>query len=144
LIAQLPPVRIGKEACGGAHDWARHVREQGHAVKRMAPPFVTPLVQSNTHDRREAEAIAAAVTRPTMRVVPTKDLDQHDLQALHRVRERLMGERPALIHAGHGLMHDYGIVIPTGGSKFHQAVVETLASEQDTARLEPGDVWAAG
>jgi transposase len=105
-IARLPPVRIGIEARGGAHDWARRFREHGHEVKRMAPQFVTPCVKSNKHDRRDAEAIAEAVTRPTRRVVPPKDIDQQDLQALHRVRERLMGERTALINDVHGLMNE--------------------------------------
>jgi transposase len=130
-IAQLPPVLIGMEACGGAHDWARRVREHGHAVTRMAPQFVTPLVTSTKNDLRDAEAIAEAVTRPTMRVVPTKDIGQHDRQALHRVRERLIGARTALITEGHSLMHEEGIVMPTGVSKFRQAVVETLASVKD-------------
>ena len=132
FIAQLPPVLIGIEACGGAHDWARRFREHGHEVKRMAPPFVKPCVKSNTNDMREAEAIAAAVTRPTMRVVPIKDIAQQDLLARHRVRERLMGERTALIHAVHGLMNASGLVLPTGVSKFQQAVVETLAAAKDT------------
>jgi transposase len=98
----------------------------------MAPQFVKPFVKSNTNDRRDAEAIAEAVTRPTMRFVPTKDIGQQDLQALHRVRERLIGERTALINEVHGLMNEYGIVIPTGVSKFRQAVVEKLASAQET------------
>jgi transposase len=71
----------------------------------MAPPCVKPYVKSNKNDMRDAEAIAEAVTRPTMRCVPIKDVDPQDLQALHRVRERLIGERTALINAGHGLMH---------------------------------------
>jgi transposase len=131
FMAQLPPVTIGMEACGGAHYWARQFHQQGHRVKRMAPQFVKPYVKSNKNDRRDAEAIAEAVTRPTMRFVPIKDVDQQDLQALHRVRERLIGERTALINEVHGLMHEYGLVIPTGGSKFRQAVVEKLESEQD-------------
>jgi len=106
FIAQLPPVLIGMEACGGAHDWARRFREHGHEVTRMAPQFVKPLVKSNKNDMRDAEAIAEAVTRPTMRFVPTKDIGQQDLQALHRVRERLIGERTALINEVHGLMHE--------------------------------------
>ena len=105
FLAKLSPVRIGIEACGGAHDWARRFRAYGHEVKRMAPPFVKPYVKSNKNDRRDAEAIAEAVTRPTMRFVPVKDVDQHDIQALHRVRERLRGERTALVHAVHGLLH---------------------------------------
>ena len=87
-IAQLPPVLIGLEACGGAHDWARRFRASGHEVKRMAPPFVKPYVKSNTNDSRDAEAIAAAVTRPTRRFVPIQDVDQPDIHARHRGRER--------------------------------------------------------
>src|SRR5262245_34628533 len=131
FIAQLPPVLIGIEACGGAHDWARRFREHGHTVKLLAPQFVKPFVKSNKNDRRDAEAIAEAVTRPTMRFVPTKDVDQQDIQALHRVRERLIGARTALMNAGHGLMLAYGIVLPTGVAKFRQAVVEKLEVDKD-------------
>ncbi len=118
FIAKLPPVRIGIEACGGAHDWARRFRAYGHEVKLMAPPCVKPYVKSNKNDSRDAEAIAEAVTRPTMRFVPIKDVDQHDIQALHRGRERLIGERTALVNEVHGLLHEYGIVMPKGAAKF--------------------------
>jgi transposase len=131
FMAQLPPVTIGMEACGGAHYWARQFHQQGHTVKLMAPQFVKPYVKSNKNDMRDAEAIAEAVTRPTMRFVPIKDVDQQDIQALHRVHERLIGERTALINEVHGLMQEYGIVIPTGVAKFRQAVVEKLESEKD-------------
>src|SRR3989442_2436054 len=130
-IAKLPPVLIGIEACGGAHYWARRFRAYGHEVKRMAPPFVKPYIKSNKNDMRDAEGIGEAVTRPTMRFVPTKDVDQQDLQALHRVRERLIGARTALVNEVHGLLHEYGIVIPKGVAKFRQAVVGKLESEQD-------------
>src|SRR5919106_2138900 len=131
FMAQLPPVTIGLEACGGAHYWARQLRQQGQQVKLMAPQFVKPYVKANKNDMRDAEAIAEAVTRPTMRFVPIKDIDQQDIQALHRVRERLIGARTALINEVHGLMQEYGIVIPTGVSKFRQAVVEKLETEKD-------------
>jgi transposase len=131
FIAKLPPVLIGLEACGGAHYWARRFCAYGHEVKLMAPQFVKPYVKANKNDMRDAEAIAEAVTRPTMRFVPAKDVDQQDIQALHRVRERLMGERTALVNEVHGLMHEYGIVMPKGVAKFRQAVVEKLESEQD-------------
>jgi len=143
FIAQLPPMLIGMEACGGAHDWARRFREHGHEVKLMAPQFVKPYVKTNKNDMRDAEAIAEAVTRPTRRFVPTKDVDQQDLQALHRVRERLMGERTALVNEVHGLMHEYGIVIPKGVTKFRQAVVEKLESEQDK-RFCPDSIGFSG
>jgi transposase len=130
-IAKLPPVLIGIEACGGAHYWARRFRAHGHEVKLMAPQFVKPYVKSNKNDSRDAEAIAEAVTRPTMRFVPIKSVDQQDIQALQRVRERLMGERTALVNEVHGLLHEYGIVIPKGVAKFRQAVVGKLESEKD-------------
>ena len=132
LLAKRPAGRIGVEACGGAHDGARRVRDQGHAVKRMAPQFVKPSGKSHKHDRRDAEAIAAAVTRPPRRLVPIKDVDQPDIPALQRVRERLIGERTALINAGQGLRHASGIVMPQGVSQLRQAVVEQLESAKDT------------
>ena len=135
FIAPLPPVLIGMEACGGAHDWARRFRAHHHAVKLMAPQFVKPYVKSNKNDMRDAEGIGEAVTRPTMRCVPTKDVDQQDLQALHRVRERLIGARTALVHEIHGLLHAYGIVVPKGVAKLRQTVIGTL--EADKAKLTP-------
>ena len=106
FIAQLPPPLMGREACGGAHYWARHLRAHGHEVQLMAPQLVKPSVQPHKNARREAEAIAAAVTRPPRRFVPPKEVDQQALPALHRVRERLMGERTALVNAVHGLLHE--------------------------------------
>jgi transposase len=130
-IAKLPVVLIGIEACGGAHDWARRCRASGHEVKLMAPQCVKPYVKSHKNDSRDAEAIAEAVTRPTMRFVPTKDIAQQDIPALHRGRERLLGARTALVHAVHGLMHEDGMVMPKGVAKFRQAVVGQLEAEQD-------------
>src|SRR5499426_2003208 len=130
FIAQLPPVLIGIEACGGAHYWARRFREHGHEVKLMAPQFVKPYVKSNKNDSRDAEAIAEAVTRPTMRFVPMKDVAQQDIQALHRVRERLVTARTALVNEMRGLLAEYGIVLPHGVAKFRQAFVSTLEAEQ--------------
>ena len=131
FIAQLPPMMIGMEACGGAHYWARRFREHGHEVKLMAPQFVKPYVKSNKNDMRDAEGIAEAVTRPTMRFVPTKAIEQQDIQALHRVRERLIGARTALVNEVHGLLNEYGIVIPKGVSKFRKVVVAKLEAEKD-------------
>ena len=131
FIAQLPPVLMGMEAWGGAHYWARRFREHGHEVKLMAPQFVQPYVKSTKNDTRDAEGIREAVTRPTMRFVPTQGIEPQDIQALHRVRDRLMGERTALVNEIHGLMHEYGIVLPQGIAKFRQAVVGQLEAEQE-------------
>jgi transposase len=135
FMAQLPPVTIGMEACGGAHYWARQFRQQGHEVKLMAPQFVKPYVKSNKNDMRDAEAIAEAVTRPTMRFVPIKEVDQQDIQALHRIRERLMKERTALVNEMRGLLGEYGIVLPKGVAQFRKALLGKLEDEQ--AKLTP-------
>ena len=131
FMANLPTVTVGMEACGGAHDWARRLREQGHDVKLMAPQYVKPYVKTNKNDLRDAEAIAEAVTRPSMRFVPIKEVEHQDMQALHRVRERLMGARTALINEMRGLLAEYGIVLPKGAQAFRQTVVSKLEAEQD-------------
>jgi transposase len=133
FIAQMPPVVIGMEACGGAHYWARRFREHGHTVKLVAPQFVNPYVKSNKNDMADAEAIGEAVTRPTMRFVPIKELTQQDLQALHRIRERLVKARTALINEIRGLLSEYGIILPKGVAKFRQELLRTL--EQEPAKL---------
>jgi transposase len=93
FVANLPVCTIAIEACTGAHYWARLFQSMGHTVKMMAPQFVKPYVKANKNDLRDAEAIAEAETRPTMRFVAVKSMAQQDLQALHRVRERLMKAR---------------------------------------------------
>jgi len=135
FIATLPPVLVGMEACGSAHYWARRFREHGHDVRLMAPQFVKAYVKSPKNDTRDAEAICEAVTRPTMRFVPVKQLEQQDLQALHRVRERLVKARTALVNEIRGLLHEYGIVLPQGMSKFRAAIVHELEDTQ--AKLTP-------
>jgi transposase len=129
LIAKLPPVVTGMKACGGAHYWARRFREYGHTVRLMAPQFVKLSVKSNKHDMADAEAIGGAVSRPTMRFVPIKELAQQDFQALHRVRERLVKARTALINEMRGLRNKDGIVLPQGATKFRQGFLPKLEQE---------------
>jgi transposase len=146
FMAKLPRVLVGMEACGGAHYWARQLREQGHEVQLMAPQYVKPYVKTNKNDLRDAEAIAEAVTRPSMRFVPIKNVAQQDLQALHRVRERLMGARTALVNEMRGLLAEYGIVLPAGVNAFRHAWAAKLEAEH--AKLTPlsqelfGKLWA--
>jgi transposase len=118
FIANIPPLRIGMEACGSAHYWARCFREHGHDVRLIAPQFVKAYVKSPKNDARDAEAICEAVTRPTMRFVPIKRVEQQDLQALHRIRERLIKARTALVNEMRGLLNEYGIILPQGITKF--------------------------
>jgi len=130
FMAQLPQATVGMEACGGAHYWARQLRQQGHQVKLMAPQYVKPYVKTNKNDIRDAEALAEAVTRPSMRFVPVKEVAPQDIQALHRVRERLVTARTALVNEMRGLLAEYGIVLPQGVAKFRKTLVSTLEAEQ--------------
>jgi transposase len=133
FIATLSPLRIGMEACGGAHYWARCFREHGHDVRLIAPQFIKAYVKSPKNDTRDAEAICEAVTRPTMRFVPIKRVEQQDLQALHRIRERLMKARTALVNEIRGLLSEYGIVLPQSIAKFRALIMTKL--EDDQAKL---------
>lgn len=111
VIAQLPACLIGMEACGGANYWARRFSEHAHEVKMMSPQFVLPYRKSDKNDHNDAEAICEAVSRPTMRFVAVRSVEQQDMQSLHRVREGIMKERTALINRVRGLLAEYGIVI---------------------------------
>jgi transposase len=130
FIANLPPLRIGMEACGSAHYWARCFREHGHNVRLIAPQFVKAYVKSPKNDARDAEAICEAMTRPTMRFVPIKRVEQQDLQALHRIRERLITARTALVNEIRGLLNEYGIVLPQSLAKFRALIVDKLEADQ--------------
>jgi transposase len=105
---------IGMEACGGSHFLGRALREQGHDVRLMPAQYVKPYVKTNKNDYIDAEAIAEAVTRPSMRFVPIKTDDQLDLQSLHRVRERWVVRRTAVINQIRGLLLERGITIRKG------------------------------
>lgn len=114
LFSTLPGCLVGMEACGGAHYWARRLIGLGHTVKLMAPQFVKPYVKTNKNDARDAEAICEAVTRPNMRFVPVKDVEQQTVLALHRARQGFVVERTAQANQMRGLLYELGIVIPKG------------------------------
>ena len=105
---------IGMEACGGSHFLGRALREQGHDVRLIPAQYVKPYVKTNKNDYIDAEAIAEAVTRPCMRFVPIKTDDQLDLQSLHRVRERWVGRRTAVINQIRGMLLERGITVRKG------------------------------
>jgi transposase len=102
------------EAGPGAHFWAREISKLGHAARLMSPHFVKPYVKSNKNDANDAEAICEAVGRPSMRFVPNKNTSQQDVQALHRIRARLIKWRTALANEIRGLLAEYGIVVTRG------------------------------
>jgi len=111
VVAQLPPCVIGLEACSGAHEWARRFAQHGHTVKLMAPKFVAPYRKSGKNDGNDAEAICEAVSRPSMRFVPIKSVDQQAMLTLHRVRLGFVEERTATINRMRGLLAEFGVVL---------------------------------
>jgi transposase len=114
FFANMPPCLIGMEACGSAHHWARKLQEFGHTVRLMAPQFVKPYVKSNKNDAADAEAICEAVTRPTMRFVPIKNVEQQSVLSLHRVRQGFVKARTAQANQIRGLLAEYGLIVPRG------------------------------
>jgi len=120
---------IAMEACCGAHHLGRIFAEAGHEVRLMSPEYVLPYVKAQKNDDRDAEAIAEAAMRPTMRFVPVKSQAQSDLQALHRARERLVSERTALINHLRALLLERGIIVAQGRRKLEKEVRELLAGE---------------
>jgi len=114
FVAKLPSCLIGMEACGGSHYWVRVFTGLGHTVRLIAPQFVKPFVKSNKNDAVDAEAICEAVQRPSMRFVPSKTLEQQDIQSLHRIRSQAVARRTALANQIRGLLMEYGVVIQKG------------------------------
>lgn len=110
FFARLTPCLIGIEACSSAHYWARELEKFGHTVKLIAPQFVKPYVKNNKNDANDAEAICEAVSRPTMRFVPIKSIEQQDIQSVHRIRSELVKQRTAKVNQIRGLLAERGIV----------------------------------
>jgi transposase len=126
FFANTPACLIGMEACGSAHYWARKLQTLGHTVKLMAPQFVKPYVKTNKNDAADAEAICEAVTRPTMRFVPIKSVEQQAILALHTVRQGFVKARTAQANQIRGLLAEFGIVIPQGISHIATSLPEIL------------------
>src|ERR1700747_772822 len=127
FAAKLPSCVVAMEACCGAHHLGRLLRAQGHTVRLMSPEYVRPYVKAQKNDDRDAEAIAEAASRPTMRFVELKSEEQLDMQTLHRARERLVGERTALINQLRAVLLERGITVPQGRRKLEEQLAEVLA-----------------
>jgi transposase len=127
FTANLKVELIGMEACGGSHFLGRALREQGHEVRLIPAQYVKPYVKTNKNDYIDAEAIAEAVGRPTMRFVPVKSDEQLDLQSLHRVRERWVMRRTAAVNQVRGLLLERGITLPQGRRHVDAALPGILA-----------------
>jgi transposase len=135
----LPRCAVAMEACCGAHHLGRLLLAQGHTVRLMSPEYVRPYVKAQKNDDRDAEAIAEAATRPTMRFIELKSEEQLDTQTLHRARDRLVGERTALINQLRAILLERGLVVPKGRRKLEQC----LATLDECADLSLSQrMWA--
>ena len=130
--ANLKVQIIGMEACSGSHFLGRALREQGHEVRLMPAQYVKPYVKTNKSDYLDAEAIAEAVQRPTMRFVPIRTEQQLDLPAVHRVRERWVMRRTAVVNQIRGLLLERGLTLPKGRRHWEQALPMMLAEGEST------------
>lgn len=134
LAEKLPPCVVGMEACCGAHHLGRIFADRGHEIRLMSPEYVRPYVKAQKNDDRDAEGIAEAATRPTMRFVELKSQDQLDVQTLHRSRDRLVSERTALINQLRAILLERGMVVPKGKRKLAEFLA-VLMDEQGGAGL---------
>ena len=125
-LATLPPCLVGMEACCGAHHLGRILIAQGHDVRLIPPQYVKPFVKSHKNDLLDAEAIGEAVQRPTMRFVPLKTMEQLDLQAIHRLRTRLVARRTAVINQMRGFLLERGVTCPVGREALVKRFPEVL------------------
>jgi transposase len=140
FFEKLTPCLIGIEACASAHYWSRQLQALGHTVRLMPPAYVKPYVKRQKNDVTDAEAICEAVTRPTMRFVPTKTAEQQSGLVLHRTRHLLMRQQTSVINAIRAHLAEFGIVAPVG----RNGVEELLRIVGDAGDKRLPDLARAG
>jgi transposase len=129
FFARLAPTRIGTEACGSAHHWARALRALGHEVVLIAPQHVKPYVRRGKHDAADAEAICEAMSRPRTRFVPVKTVDQQAALMLAGTRDALVRRRTQLSNAIRGYAAEFGLVSARGLDKIEPLLARLAADE---------------
>ena len=134
-LANVPRCLVGLEACSGSHHIGRQIEALGHDVRLIPAQYVKPFLKGHKNDYRDAEAIAEAVQRPTMRFVRIKTPDQMDLLALHRVRARFVSQRTGVINQIRGFLIERGITVRQGPAPLRKALPEILSS--NAATLSP-------
>lgn len=130
-FTQQERCKVGMEACGGSHQWARQLVALGFDVKMMAPQHVKPYVQGNKTDARDAAAICEAAARDRVPHVAIRSVDSQQMQAIHRTRELWMKQRIATMNQIRGLLVEFGEALPTTHARFRQAVQAWLGHETD-------------
>src|SRR6476469_8538875 len=126
FLAGQPGCVVAMEACCAAHHLGRLFTAQGHEVRLMSPEYVRPYVKAQKNDDRDAEAIAEAATRPTMRFVALKSEEQLDMQTLHRARDQAVRERTSLMNQLRAVLLERGVIVPQGRAKLRLRVIELL------------------
>ena len=127
VVAGIEPCTIAIEACTGAFCWARQFESFGHKVKIVSPQYVKPFVRRQKNDGNDAEAICTAVRQPHIPLVPKKSVEQQDIQALHRARQRLVNHRTALVSRMRGLLLDRGIAFAKSITRARRMIPEILS-----------------
>lgn len=135
FFAQLPPCLVGMEACGSAHHWARVIGRYGHEVKLMPPAYVKPYVKRNKNDGRDAEGICEAVTRPTMRFVPVKSVEQQAALAVHGTRALLVRQRTMAANALRAALSELGIVAAQGYEGLRELMTRLEAPSEEIPEM---------
>jgi transposase len=140
FFAGIAPCRIGMEACGSAHHWARELRAMGHEVALIAPLYVKPYVKRGKTDANDAAAICEAMSRPEMRFVPVKSADQQAALMLHKARELLIKQRTMSVNALRGHLSEFGLVAAKGIHRVKDLIALAQAEERlpEAARQATG------
>lgn len=136
LVAQYPGVTIAMEACGGSNYWGREFQQREHKVRLIPPRYVKPFVKGNKNDRNDAFAISEAARRPKMRSVLPRSLEQTDLMMVHRIRERRVRARTALMNQARGLLAEYGIVLAAGAATLRSAIPRLLEDAENGLTIQ--------
>ena len=130
FFADLPACLVGMEACSSSHYWARQLSALGHDVRLIPANYVKPYVKRGKSDAADAEAICEAIGRPSMRFVPVKTAEQLEIQAVHRIRQRLVANRTRLVNQIRGLLAEHGVVVARDISRIRQALSQ-IADDVD-------------
>lgn len=137
-FAKMNPCLIGMEACGGSHYWSRELTQLGHTVRLMSPQHVKPYIKGHKNDANDAAGICEAVTRPSMKFVGFKSIEQQDILMLHRIRSQKVKHRTALVNQIRGLLSEFGIVLPQRIGPFRKQLIESLTEERNKKLSELG------
>eukprot|EP01037_Dinobryon_pediforme_P018074 gene18074-18313_t len=137
ILSLAPPCLIGMEACGTAHHWAREIASLGHTVKLMPPAYVKPYVKRGKTDAADAEAICEAVTRPTMRFVAIKSIEQQAALTMHKTRDLLVRQRTMLVNALRSHLAEFGIIANRGPAGVKASSTTLLPLPPRSPELNP-------